>query len=146
NQVLFEVGGVWLVSRLIDGQFPNYRQLLPETFEYEVSVDKAEILEVVRRVGLLAQRNAPVRLKFADNTLTVAAESQDVGRARESIPVRYEGEEIEIGFNPEYLEAGVNAVTDDTVLLKFISPLRPGLIQGAADDFLYLIMPIRLTD
>jgi len=146
NQVLFEVGGVWIVSRLIDGQFPNYRQLLPETFEYEVSVDKAEILEVVRRVGLLAQRNAPVRLKFADNTLTIAAESQDVGKARESIPVRYEGEEIEIGFNPEYLEAGVNAVTDDTVLLKFISPLRPGLIQGEADDFLYLIMPIRLTD
>lgn len=146
NQIVFEVGGVWLVSRLIDGQFPNYRQLLPDAFEYEVGVDKAEILEVVRRVGLLAQKNAPVRLRFADNSLTVSAESQDVGRARESIPVKYEGEEIEIGFNPEFLEAGVNAVTNDTVLLKFISPLRPGLIQGAADDFLYLIMPIRLTD
>ncbi|MCZ7664128.1 MAG: DNA polymerase III subunit beta [Thermoleophilia bacterium] len=146
NQVLFEVGGVWLISRLIDGQFPNYRQLLPESFDYEVTVDKTEFLEVVRRVGLLAQKNAPLRLRFSDNTLTVSAESQDVGKARESIPVRYEGDDLEIGFNPEFLEAGAAAVAGPTVHLKFISPLRPGLIKGEEDDFLYLIMPIRLSD
>lgn len=147
NQVLFEVGGVRLISRLIDGQFPNYRQLLPESFDYEVVVDKAEFLEVVHRVGLLAQKSAPVRLRFEPNTLTVAAESQDLGRARESVPIKYDGEVLEIGFNPEFVVAGAAAVDGDSVVLRFISPLRPGLIKGVADDdFLYLIMPIRLTD
>ncbi|MFH0903405.1 MAG: DNA polymerase III subunit beta, partial [Pseudomonadota bacterium] len=77
NQILFEIGGITLVSRLIDGQFPNYKQLIPETFDYEVAVDHDELLEAIRRVGLLAQKNAPLRLHFADNTLTVSAESQD---------------------------------------------------------------------
>jgi DNA polymerase-3 subunit beta len=146
NQVLFQVGGVSLISRLIDGQFPNYRQLLPENFEHEVEVDREEFIDVVKRIGLMAQRSAPIRLRFAENTLTVSAESQDVGRARESLPIRYQGDELEIGFNPEFLEAGALAVAGPTVHLKFISPLRPGLLKGDEEDFLYLIMPIRLSD
>lgn len=146
NQMLFEVEGIFLISRLIDGQFPNYRQLIPETFDYEVPVDRDELLEAVRRVGLLAQKNAPLRLRFSDNTLVVSAESQDVGKAHEAMPVQYSGEDLEIGFNPEFLEAGVAAVKEDTVYLRFISPLRPGLVKGASDDFLYLVMPIRLSD
>ena len=146
NQMLFEVGGVTLISRLIDGQFPNYKQLIPETFDYEVSVDRDELLEAVRRVGLLAQKNAPLRLQFADNTLTVSAESQDVGRAHEAMPVQYSGDSLAIGFNPEFLEAGLAAVKESPVYLRFISPLRPGLVKGAGDDFLYLVMPIRLND
>jgi DNA polymerase III subunit beta len=146
NQMLFQVGGVVLISRLIDGQFPNYRQLIPETFDYEVAVDHDELLEAVRRVGLLAQKNAPLRMRFADNTLTVSAESQDVGKAHEAMPVQYSGDDVEIGFNPEFLEAGVAAVKEEAVYLRFISPLRPGLLKGASDDFLYLVMPIRLSD
>ncbi len=146
NQMLFQVGGVILISRLIDGQFPNYRQLIPETFDYEVAVDHDELLEAVRRVGLLAQKNAPLRMRFADNTLTVSAESQDVGKAHEAMPVQYSGDDLEIGFNPEFLEAGVAAVKEEAVYLRFISPLRPGLLKGASDDFLYLVMPIRLSD
>jgi DNA polymerase III subunit beta len=146
NQMMFRVGGVDLISRLIDGQFPNYRQLIPETFDYEVAVDHDEILEAVRRVGLLAQKNAPLRLRFAANTLTVSAESQDVGKAHEAMPIQYSGDDLEIGFNPEFLEAGIAAVKESIVYLRFISPLRPGLVKGAADDFLYLVMPIRLSD
>jgi DNA polymerase-3 subunit beta len=146
NQILFEVGGISLVSRLIDGQFPNYRQLIPETFDHEVPVDHDELLEAVRRVGLLAQKNTPIRLRFADNTLSVSAESQDVGKAKETIPVQYTGEELEIGFNPEFLEAGVASVKEAVVYLRFISPLRPGLVKGSGDDFMYLVMPIRLND
>ena len=146
NQILFQVGGISLISRLIDGQFPNYKQLIPETFDYEVAVDRDELLEAVRRVGLLAQKNAALRLHFADNTLTVSAESQDVGKAREAMPVQYSGEEVEMGFNPEFLEAGVAAIKESPVYLRFISPLRPGLVKGSGDDFLYLVMPIRLTD
>jgi len=146
NQMLFKVGGISLVSRLIDGQFPNYRQLIPETFDYEVAVDHDELLEAIRRVGLLAQKNAPLRLHFASNNLTVSAESQDVGKAHEAMPIQYSGDELEIGFNPEFLEAGVAAVKESPVYLRFISPLRPGLVKGAGDDFLYLVMPIRLND
>jgi DNA polymerase-3 subunit beta len=146
NQMLFEVGGITLISRLIDGQFPNYKQLIPETFDHEVAVDRDELLDAVRRIGLLAQKNAPLRLQFATNTLTVSAESQDVGKAQEAMPIVYSGEELAIGFNPEFLEAGVAAVKESPVFLRFISPLRPGLVKGASDDFLYLVMPIRLND
>lgn len=146
NQMLFRVGGISLISRLIDGQFPNYRQLIPETFDYEVAVEKDELLDAVRRIGLLAQKNAPLRLRFADNSLTISAESQDVGKAHEAMPIQYSGDELEIGFNPEFLEAGVAAIRESPVYLRFISPLRPGLIKGAGDDFLYLVMPIRLND
>lgn len=146
NQMSFEVGGITLISRLIDGQFPNYKQLIPETFDYEVAVDRDEMLEAVRRVGLLAQKNAPLRLQFVENTLTISAESQDVGRAHEAMPIQYSGEELAIGFNPEFLEAGLASVKESPVFLRFISPLRPGLIKGAGEDFLYLVMPIRLND
>jgi DNA polymerase-3 subunit beta len=146
NQVLFQAGGISLISRLIDGQFPNYRQLIPETFDYEVAIDHDELLDAIRRIGLLAQKNAPLRLRFADNTLTVSAESQDVGKAEESLPIQFSGEELQIGFNPEFLEAGVASIKEETVYLRLISPLRPGLVKGKAEDYLYLVMPIRLSE
>jgi DNA polymerase-3 subunit beta len=146
NQVLFVVGGVILSSRLIDGQFPNYRQLLPESFEHELRIAALELTDVVRRISLLAQKNAPLRLAFAPGELTVSAQTPDVGEARESLPVAFQGEPLEIGFNPEFLRAGLEAVEEGDVLLKLISPLRPGLIEAAdGSGFLYLIMPIRLN-
>jgi DNA polymerase III subunit beta len=145
NQIVFGVDGVWLTARRIDGQFPNYRQLLPEQFEAELQLPREELLDVVRRTGLLAQRKSPLRLRFEDGELTVSAQTQDVGEARESLPVSYTGEALEIGFNAEFLRDGLESVTDETVRLKLISPLRPGLLHGESDDFLYLIMPIRLA-
>ena len=145
NQIVFGVDGVWLTARRIDGQFPNYKQLLPEQFEAEVHLPREELLDVVRRTGLLAQRKSPLRLRFEEGELTVSAQTQDVGEARESLPVAYTGEALEIGFNAEFLRDGIESVTDETVRLKLISPLRPGLLHGESDDFLYLIMPIRLA-
>ena len=146
NQVLFTLGRVVLSSRLIDGQFPNYRQLLPESFEHELRLAGAEFTDVVRRISLLAQKNAPLRLAFAPGELTVSAQTPDVGEARESMPAAFQGEPLEIGFNPEFLRAGLEAVDDGDVLLKLISPLRPGLIEaGDESRFRYLIMPIRLN-
>ncbi len=145
NQIVFGVDGVWLTARRIDGQFPNYKQLLPEQFDAEVQLPREELLDVVRRTGLLAQRKSPLRLRFAEGELTVSAQTQDVGEARESLPVGYAGEAMEIGFNAEFLRDGLESVTDDTVRIKLISPLRPGLLHGENDDFLYLIMPIRLA-
>jgi DNA polymerase-3 subunit beta len=146
NQILFEVGRVVLSSRLIDGQFPNYRQLLPESFEHELKVSASEMADVVRRVSLLAQKTAPLRLAFAPGELTVSSQTPDVGEARESLPVAFQGEPIEIGFNPEFLRDGVEAIGDGDLMLKLISPLRPGLIEDAdGKGFRYLIMPIRLN-
>jgi DNA polymerase III subunit beta len=145
NQVVFGTDGIWLTTRRIDGQFPNYKQLLPETFEHELSLPREELLEVVRRTAVMAQRNSPLRLRFAEGELTISARTQDVGEAVESLPVAYTGEPLEIGFNPEFLREGIESVDDDELQLKLISPLRPGLIQSAEADFWYLIMPIRLA-
>jgi DNA polymerase III subunit beta len=145
NQVVFGTDGIWLTTRRIDGQFPNYKQLLPETFEHELSLPREELLEVVRRTAVMAQRNSPLRLRFAEGELTISARTQDVGEAVESLPVAYTGEPLEIGFNPEFLREGIESVDDDELQLKLISPLRPGLIQSADADFWYLIMPIRLA-
>ncbi|MBV9309629.1 MAG: DNA polymerase III subunit beta [Solirubrobacterales bacterium] len=146
NQVLFSVDGVVLSSRLIDGQFPNFRQLLPESFEHELRIAGAELTEVVRRISLLAQKNAPLRLSFHEGELTVSAQTPDIGEASESLPVAFQGDPLEIGFNPEFLRAGLEAVEEGDVLLKLISPLRPGLIEAADESrFRYLIMPIRLN-
>src|SRR4051794_16324024 len=145
NQVVFEAGGVVLSSRLIDGQFPNYRQLLPDAYEHELQLDAEEIGDVVRRISLLAQKNAPLRLAFSEGEVTVSARTPDVGEARETLPVPFQGEPLEIGFNPEFLRDGLETVEGD-VLLKLISPLRPGLLQAAdGSGFQYLLMPIRLN-
>jgi DNA polymerase III subunit beta len=145
NQVVFGTGNAWLTTRRIDGQFPNFEQLIPEAFDYEVSLPRDELLDVVRRVSVMAQRNSPLRLRFADGELTVSAQTQDVGEARESLPAPFTGEPLEIGFNAEFLRDGVESVVGEQARLKLISPLRPGLIQGESDDFQYLIMPIRLA-
>jgi DNA polymerase-3 subunit beta len=145
NQVVFVADGVTLTTRRIEGQFPNYKQLLPETFEHTVALPRAEALDVVRRVSVMAQRNSPLRLRFAEGELTVSAQTQDIGEARESLAVGFTGEPLEIGFNPDFLREGIESVISDEVQLKLISPLRPGLLEAEGDDFWYLIMPIRLA-
>jgi DNA polymerase-3 subunit beta len=145
NQVIFATGDALLTTRRIDGQFPNYKQLVPEAFEHELALPREELLEVVRRVAVMAQRNSPLRLRFGDGELTVSAQTQDVGEARESLPVSFTGETLEIGFNAEFLRDGIESVAGEQLRLKLISPLRPAVLQGEDDTFLYLIMPIRLA-
>jgi DNA polymerase III subunit beta len=145
NQVLFTSDSILLTTRRIEGQFPNYHQLLPESFESEVTLPRDELLEVVRRVSVMAQRNAPLRLRFVEGELTVSAQTQDVGEAHETMPAAFSGDALDIGFNPEFLRDGIESVDGDELRLKLISPLRPAVLQGTGDDFSYLIMPIRLA-
>ena len=144
NQVIFSAGDVWLASRRIDGQFPNIRQLLPETFEYELTIPRLELLDVVRRAGVMIQRATPLHLRFAEGELTVFARTQEVGESRESMPVPFVGDTLEIGFNADFLRDGLESIVGDDVRLKLISPLRPAVLQGENSDFTYLVMPIRL--
>ena len=102
------------------------------------------MLDIVRRVGIFARQNAPVRVRLAAGELTISAQTPDVGDARESLPTAFNDEPFEIGFNPDYLRDGIEAVGDELVL-RLISPLRPALLKGRGDDFWYLLMPIRLT-
>lgn len=139
----FRVGGVEVMSRLIDGQFPDYRQLIPETAEQEVRFDRAELLSVLGRIGVLAPRGTPISLAFTHGQVTVMAMSEQHGEAEETIPVSFSGEDLEIRFNAEFLRDGVDATDGDEVRIGLISPMRPGIIRGAGDEFTYLLMPIR---
>ena len=150
NHVVFgtatgDTADAWLTTRRIDGQFPNYRQLLPETFEVELTLPKSELADVVRRASVLALRNSPLRLRLAEGELTVSAQTQDVGETQETMPAAYSGEEFVIGFNAEFLRDGVDSIVGDDVRVKLINPLRPAILEDAAGDFTYLIMPIRLA-
>ncbi|HEX6459137.1 MAG TPA: DNA polymerase III subunit beta [Thermoleophilaceae bacterium] len=147
NQVIFNLGDVVISSRLVEGRFPNYRQLLPESYEHELNVNGPELLDVVRRISLLAQKNAPLRMSFSEGAVEVSAQTPDVGEASESLPVPFKGEPLEIGFNPEFFRDGLESAESSEVVLKLISPLRPGLIESGGEDggFIYLVMPIRLN-
>ena len=145
NQVLFGVDGTWLTSRRIEGQFPKVDELRPKEFTHEVTLPREELLDVVRRTSVMAHRNSPLRLRFAEGELTVWTQTQDVGEARETLPVRFEGEPLEIGFNADFMRDGIESTEGDELRLRLIDPLRPGLLQGPGEDFWYLIMPIRLA-
>jgi DNA polymerase-3 subunit beta len=153
NQALFRIGDVLFGTRLIDGNFPEYKRLLPTTFEREISVRREELIGTLRRVNLFAQRQTPptpVSLSFSEGSLEVIVRNGEVGEAHERLEATSEDEFL-ISFNPSYLLDGVSAIDTEMVVFKFNEPLKPGLIvPGAREgeaaeepDFLYLIMPMR---
>jgi DNA polymerase-3 subunit beta len=149
NQALFSIGDVLFGTRLIEGNFPEYRRLLPNAFEREISVRREELIDTLRRVNLFAQRQTPpvpVSMDFSEGAVEVTVRNGEVGEARERLPAASE-DEFHISFNPSYLLDGVSAINSEKVLFKLNEPLKPGLIvpatNGEEDDFLYLIMPMR---
>jgi DNA polymerase-3 subunit beta len=152
NQALFRIGDVLFGTRLIDGNFPEYKRLLPTTFEREISVRREELMGTLRRVNLFAQRQTPpvpVSLSFSEGSVEVIVRNGEVGEAHERLEATSEDEFL-ISFNPSYLLDGVSAIDTEMVVFKFNEPLKPGLIVpgggGEAEeepDFLYLIMPMR---
>jgi len=144
SQVAFRIGSLTLTSRLIEGEFPNYRQLLPEAYESRLTVSRHQLMDAVRRVGLLARDTSPVRLEFNALGVKLSSSSPDLGQAVEAVEARYEGEDITAAFNPTYLADGLAAATGETVRLEVRDGLKPGLIRGESDEFTYLVMPVRL--
>jgi DNA polymerase-3 subunit beta len=143
--VTLGIDGNWLSVRRIEGQFPNFQALRPEGIEHTISLGREELLENVRRVGIVIRPGTPVRVELAAGALTLSARTADVAEGSESIPVAFEGAEpIEIGFNHEFLRDGVESVPGDEVRLGLISSLRPALLESADGSFWYVIMPIRL--
>jgi DNA polymerase-3 subunit beta len=144
SQVVFKIGGLTLTSRLIEGQFPNYRQLLPEGFESLLTVSRQQLLDAVRRVGLLARENTPVRMEFNALGVRLSSQSPDLGGAVEAVEARYEGQDITVAFNPQYLADGLAASTGETIRLEVKDGLKPGVVRGEGSEFTYLVMPVRL--
>ncbi|MGE5461565.1 MAG: DNA polymerase III subunit beta [Solirubrobacterales bacterium] len=144
SQVSFQIGGFMLTSRLIEGEFPNYRQLLPEAYESRLTVSRQQLIDAVRRVGLLARDTSPVRMEFNALGVKLSSQSPDLGQAVETVEARYEGEDITAAFNPHYLADGLAAASGETVHLEVRDGLKPGIVRGESDDFTYLVMPVRL--
>jgi DNA polymerase-3 subunit beta len=143
--VTFGIGGIWLSVRRIEGQFPNFTALKPDGVEQSATIAKDELLEVVRRVGIVVRQNTPVRVELAPGQLSLQARTADVAEGAESIPVAATGTEtIEIGFNHEFLRDGIESVPGDEVKLSLISSLRPALLESVDGTFWYVIMPIRI--
>lgn len=149
NQALFKIGGVVFGTRLIDGNFPEYRRLLPSAFEREISVKREDLIGTLRRVNLFAARQTPpvpVSLSFSEGSVEVIVHNGEVGDAHERLSASSEDEFL-ISFNPSYLLDGVSAIDSENVVFKLNEPLKPGLIvpeaNGEEPDFLYLIMPMR---
>src|SRR5919199_4668879 len=151
NQALFRIGDVVFGTRLIDGNFPEYRRLLPSGFEREISVSREKLIETLRRVNLFAARQTPpipVSLSFSEGSVEVIVRNGEVGDAHERLSASSEDEFL-ISFNPSYLLDGVSAIDSENVVFKLNEPLKPGLIvpeangNGEEPDFLYLIMPMR---
>jgi DNA polymerase-3 subunit beta len=144
SQVSFQVGPLMLTSRLIEGEFPNYRQLLPEQYDSRLTVSRQQLIDAVRRVGLLARDTSPVRLEFNALGVKLSSSSPDLGQAVEAVEARYEGEDITAAFNPNYLADGLAAASGESVRLEVRDGLKPGIVRGESDEFTYLVMPVRL--
>jgi DNA polymerase-3 subunit beta len=148
----FEGGGRRTTSRLLDGEFPKYKSLLPSESASVATVDTAGLIESVRRVALVAERNTPIRLSFAAGEVTLEAGTGDEAQASESLDAQLTGDDISIAFNPAYLLDGLSALDGTFAELRFTASTRPAVIAGkesaeasASDDYRYLLMPVRLS-
>ena len=145
NQVSFTIGDSLLASKLIEGNYPNYRQVIPGDALERVVISREALLETVRRVSLLASdKSNSVKLVFSENQIEVTANSPDVGEAQESMDVIYQGKPMQIAFNPEFLQAPLRALETTDVYLDLIDEMSPGVLR-IEGTFLYVLMPMRVT-
>jgi DNA polymerase-3 subunit beta len=145
NQIAFELNDALLVSKLIEGNYPNYRQVIPAEAKERITLEREIFLNAVRRVSLLAsEKSNSVKLIFSKGNMDIVAVTPDVGEAKESLPVMYKGKDFSIAFNPEFLMAPLRNLPNDEVFLDLIDEMSPGVIKihGA---FLYVLMPMRLS-
>jgi DNA polymerase-3 subunit beta len=145
REAVFEAGETRLTTRLIEGEYPNYRNLLPSAYPNLLTVGREALIEALRRVKILAQDSTPVRLTLGGDTLQLTAITQDVGNAHEEIDAGYDGAEMTVAFNPDYLVSGIDAVEGDEVTLATMDPMKPAVLRGVGhDEYLYLLMPVRV--
>lgn len=145
NQVVFELGSTMLSSKLIDGVYPNYRQVIPGACDERVVIEREALLAALRRVSVVTtDKSNATRLTFSANQLTISITTPDVGEARDTVPVKYAGKEISIIFNPEYVQDPLKNIDDDEVFLELNDGHSPALLKCNV-PFLYVLMPLRIS-
>ena len=146
NQVIFRLENVDLISRLIDGDFPNYKQIIPEGYEKLIKLNKNKAVSGIKRAAIMAQHNSPIKMTATNKQVILSANTQDVGEAVEKMEADYSGDEIKVAFNPEYLLDGITSIETEEVALEITDPLKPAMVKPVGEGgFQYLIMPVRLT-
>jgi DNA polymerase-3 subunit beta len=147
HDATFELGSVKLTTRLIEGDFPNYRQLIPKDYPNSLIVGRDALLDAVRRVKLMVRDpNTPVRIAMRSDGIELTVITQDWGQATEEVDAKYEGAEMVVAFNPNYLIDGVEAITSDEVQLETLDALKPATLKPTeGSDYLYLLMPVRVS-
>ena len=137
-------GSIYLVSKIVEGSYPNYKQVIPKEAEHRIKVERELMLETVQRVALMTNdKQNSVKLKIADNCLEISGESAELGEAKEPIEVEYSGPEVKIGFNPEFLLSPLRNLTKDEVFFEFKDEMSPGVFK-TLDNFLCVVMPLRI--
>lgn len=138
-------GSVLIVTKLIEGNYPNYRQVIPTEVKERISLVREEFLHALKRAEIMtSDKSNSVKLTFGKNNLAITANSPEVGEARESIAINYKGKEMAIAFNPKYMIDPLNALTNDEVFIELIDELSPGVLK-INGPFLYVVMPMRLS-
>jgi len=144
NQVLFDLGNVCIISRLIEGEFPDYRQVVPPVSETKMRVDRTLFLLAVRRASLLSTPDyQAVKLEVFKNKLVVSKSTPDVGESREEVPIEYQGKEMVIGFNPNYLIDVLKNLLEEQIELELTDGEKPGVIRS--NGYIYIVLPMRLS-
>ncbi len=137
--------GVLIISKLIEGNYPNYRQVIPAETKERIALPREEFLHALRRAEIMtSDKQNSVKMAFVKNQLAITANSPDVGEARETMSVNYKGKDLAIAFNPAYLIDPLNALSEDEVFIELIDELSPGVLK-INGPFLYVVMPMRLT-
>jgi len=145
NQAVFEIGTTMMSSKLIDGVYPNYRQVIPGACDERVVIEREALLSALRRVSVVTtDKSNATRLTFSANQLTISINTPDVGEGRDTLPVKYAGKEISIIFNPEYVMDPLKNIDDDEVYLEMNDGHSPALLKCNV-PFLYVLMPLRIS-
>jgi DNA polymerase-3 subunit beta len=145
GQIAFDLNNTLLVSKLIEGNYPNYKQVIPGEMKERVTLERETFLNSLRRVSLLASdKSNSIKLKFTKNNIDITANTPEVGEAKESLPVAYKGREFSIAFNPEFLMAPLRNLVEDEIFLDLIDEMSPGVIK-IQSPFLYVLMPMRIS-
>ena len=145
NQVVFNLGDTFLVSRLIEGHFPNYEQVIPKEETTTLSTNRQEFLQAIRRTSLLTSPDSPaVKFDFIKGKILVSSKSPNLGEAKEELPAELDGKEVAIGFNPHYLIDALKNLEIDSISLSLSDPDKPGLLRGK-EGYLYVVMPMQLN-
>lgn len=146
REVSFDLGTVTVTTRLIEGDFPSYQGLIPTHQPNRLTVDREGFINAVRRVRLMAQDSTPIRLDMSASGVELSATTQDVGQAREQVDAVFEGEDLTVAFNPEYLLDGAEAAQGEEIVLNTVDALKPAVIRTpGSEEFLYLLMPVRIN-